>query len=201
MISHGGSPDMWSDDGLAGITEYRAGTYAYFDRSLATRGTCSFDDCALSVLATVVSTPVPGRALIDAGSKALTIDLLGLKHYGIVRALGDAPVYELNEEHGYLDTSAAPSPPRIGDLVRITPNHVCPVSISTTRSWCCAARRCSAPSRWTPAERFSERDHRLTPRLAGRWPRPCPGAGLRAAATGRGATRREVTMCPLPSST
>ena len=61
-VVDGGSPDMWSDDGLAaGITEYRAGTYAYFDRALATRGTCSFEDCALTVLATVVSTPVPGR--------------------------------------------------------------------------------------------------------------------------------------------
>ena len=128
VVSHGGSPDMWSDVGLAGITEYRAGTYAYFDRALATRGTCGFEDCALTVLATVVSTPVPGRALLDAGSKALTMDLIGLKHYGIVRALGDAPVYELNEEHGYLDVSATLSSPRIGDRVRITPNHVCPVS-------------------------------------------------------------------------
>ena len=51
VVSHGGSPDMWSDVGLAGITEYRAGTYAYFDRTLATRGTCGFDDCALTVLA------------------------------------------------------------------------------------------------------------------------------------------------------
>ena len=56
------------------------------------------------------------------------MDLLGLKHYGIVRGLDDAPVYELNEEHGYLDVSVAPRPPRIGDRVRITPNHVCPVS-------------------------------------------------------------------------
>ena len=103
---------MWSDEGLGEITEYRAGTYAYFDRALATRGTCTLDDCALSVLATVVSTPVSGRALIDAGSKALTMDLIGLKHYGIVRSLADAPVYELNEEHGYLDTSAARRPPR-----------------------------------------------------------------------------------------
>ena len=56
-ISIGGSPDMWKDDGLTAGMEYRAGTYIYFDRSLAERGTCSFDDCALSVLATVVSRP------------------------------------------------------------------------------------------------------------------------------------------------
>ena len=127
-VSTGGSPDMWIDDGLRVANEYRAGTYVYFDRSLAERGTCSYDDCAVTVLATVVSTPTPDRAIIDAGSKALTSDLLGLSGYGIVRDLGGARVYDVNEEHGYLDISSASPKPRVGDLVRITPNHVCPVS-------------------------------------------------------------------------
>ncbi len=46
VISSGGSPDMWKNEGLASLTEYRAGTYVYFDRSLAIRGTCGFEDCA-----------------------------------------------------------------------------------------------------------------------------------------------------------
>ena len=112
----------------AGITEYRAGTNAYFDRSLVERGTCDWDDCALSVLATVVSRPTGDRALIDAGSKALTMDLLGLDGYGVVHGLGDAPLYALNEEHGYLDISRLDRKPDVGDLVRVTPNHACPVS-------------------------------------------------------------------------
>jgi len=124
----GGSPDMWKDDGLSHMTEYRAGTYIYFDRSLAERKTCTYDDCALTVLATIVSCPTPERALIDAGSKALTTDLLGLKGYGAVRELDFATIYDVNEEHGYLDTAALPNKPKVGDLVRITPNHVCPVS-------------------------------------------------------------------------
>ena len=127
-VSVGGSPDMWKNDGLAGATEYRAGTYVYFDRSLAERGTCNFDDCALTVLATVVSRPTADRAMIDAGSKALTSDLLGLKGYGIVRDLDNALVYDLSEEHGFLDVSQSKAKPAVGDLVRITPNHVCPVT-------------------------------------------------------------------------
>lgn len=127
-ISTGGSPDMWSDEGLGVATEYRAGTYVYFDRSLAERGTCSYDDCALHVLATVVSRPTHERALIDAGSKALTSDLLGLTGYGVVRALADAPIYNLSEEHGFLDISGTASKPGVGAPVRITPNHVCPVT-------------------------------------------------------------------------
>jgi D-serine deaminase-like pyridoxal phosphate-dependent protein len=128
VVSTGGSPEMWSDEGLGVATEYRAGTYVYFDRSLVARGTCGWDDCALTVLATVVSRPTPERALIDAGSKALTMDLLGLEGYGVVHALNDAPLYALNEEHGYLDISRLDAKPSIGDLVRVTPNHVCPVT-------------------------------------------------------------------------
>lgn len=127
-VSTGGSPDMWRDEGLEGATEYRAGTYIYFDRALARYGACTLDDCALSVLATVVSRPTPERAMLDAGSKALTSDLLGLQGHGIVRALGDAPVYELSEEHGFLDVSGAAEKPQVGDTVRIVPNHVCPVT-------------------------------------------------------------------------
>ena len=128
VITSGGSPDMWLDEGLAHLTEYRAGTYIYFDRSLAERGTCGYGDCALSVLATVVSTPAPERAMLDAGSKALTSDLLGLQGYGVVRDLGLARVYDMSEEHGFLDVSSVAAKPRVGDLVRITPNHVCPVT-------------------------------------------------------------------------
>lgn len=128
VITTGGTPEMWSDEGLAIATEYRPGTYVFFDRSLATRGTCDWDDCALTVLATVVSRPTPDRAMIDAGSKALTMDLLGLEGYGVVHDLDDAPVYQVNEEHGYLDISHLENKPDVGDLVRITPNHACPVS-------------------------------------------------------------------------
>jgi D-serine deaminase-like pyridoxal phosphate-dependent protein len=128
VITTGGTPDMWRDEGLEGVTEYRAGTYVYLDRSLVERGLCDWGDCALTVLATVVSRPAPERALIDAGSKALTSDLLGLAGYGAVPELGLARVYEVNEEHGFLDLSGVAEKPRVGDPVRIVPNHVCPVS-------------------------------------------------------------------------
>ena len=127
VVSTGGSPDMWRDEGLAVATEYRSGTYVYFDRSMAERGTCTYDDCALTVLATVVSRPTDERALIDAGTKSLTSDLLGLKGYGVVRAM-DKPIYEANEEHGFLDISGLKEKPKVGDLLRITPNHVCAVT-------------------------------------------------------------------------
>jgi D-serine deaminase-like pyridoxal phosphate-dependent protein len=127
-ISSGGSPDMWSDEGLSGITEYRAGTNVYFDRSLVERGVCKTEDCALTVLATVVSLPTSQRAIIDAGTKALTSDLNGLNGFGVVPELGGAAIYNANEEHGFLDISNLKTKPCVGDLVRIVPNHVCPVT-------------------------------------------------------------------------
>lgn len=128
VISTGGSPEMWLDEGLDIVTEYRAGTYVYFDRSLIEFGACTLADCALQVAATVVSVPTGDRAIVDAGSKALTSDLLGLTGYGVVPALGNAMVYDVNEEHGYLDISGLKTRPAIGDVVHILPNHACPVS-------------------------------------------------------------------------
>ncbi len=128
VVSTGGSPDMWRAGELKTATEYRAGTYVYNDRSLVARGVCGYENCALSVLATVVSRPTPDRAIIDAGSKALTSDLLGLDGFGHVREYPEAKLYALNEEHGMLDVGLCDRRPDIGDMVRIIPNHACVVS-------------------------------------------------------------------------
>jgi D-serine deaminase-like pyridoxal phosphate-dependent protein len=128
VVSAGGSPDMWKDEGLDHVTEYRAGTYVYHDRMQVAAGSAMPDDCALSVLATVVSVPTGDRAMIDAGSKSLTSDLVGLEGYGEVRSLSGARIYNMSEEHGFLDISRLNDKPKVGDLVRITPNHVCPVT-------------------------------------------------------------------------
>ncbi|WP_395688204.1 alanine racemase [Aestuariivirga sp.] len=125
--SSGGTPDMWKDEGLSLVSEYRAGTYIYNDRMQIEAGSATAQDCALSILATVVSVPTTSRAMLDAGSKALTSDLLGLEGYGEVRALSGARVYAMSEEHGFLDISQLNAKPKVGEVLRITPNHVCPV--------------------------------------------------------------------------
>jgi D-serine deaminase-like pyridoxal phosphate-dependent protein len=76
----------------------------------------------------VVSRPTNERALLDAGSKSLTSDTLGLEGYGVVAELGKAPIFSMSEEHGFLDIAKLTRKPQVGDLVQITPNHVCPVS-------------------------------------------------------------------------
>jgi D-serine deaminase-like pyridoxal phosphate-dependent protein len=89
---------------------------------------CTEANCAMSVVATVVSAPVPERIILDAGSKALTSDIGGLENFGALQDYPDAKIYKINEEHGMVDVSACDPKPQVGELVRILPNHVCPVS-------------------------------------------------------------------------
>lgn len=133
-ISSGGSPDMWQADTDGIITEYRIGTYVYNDRSLVARGTCELNDCSGTVLATVVSTPTNGRAVIDAGSKALTSDLLGLDGHGYVIDHPDVSIVGLSEEHGVLSVGEG-SNLSVGDRLRIIPNHVCVVANMFDQAW------------------------------------------------------------------
>ena len=134
VVTSGGTPDMWQSAPLDVVTEYRVGTYIYNDRSLVAYGTCTYDNCAAFVLATVVSTPAPGRAIIDAGSKALTSDLLGLEGHGHILGHPNAQIVGLSEEHGNVAFGAADSF-FVGQRVRIVPNHVCVVSNMFDAAW------------------------------------------------------------------
>lgn len=127
VISSGGTPDIWAADAEGLVTEYRPGTYIYMDGSLVARGAATPDDCALTVLATVVSHPTAGRAIIDAGSKALSSDTLGLTGFGSVVGHPGTLVTGLSEEHGTL-TLADSDRLAVGDRVRILPNHACVVT-------------------------------------------------------------------------
>ncbi len=128
VVSGGSTPTVWRTHEIGGITEMRPGTYVYNDRGTAEIGACSPDDCALTVLATVVSTSVPNQAVIDAGAKALGREpMRGVEGEGW-GALLDRPevlVTRMSEEHGILDLSGTAWRPEVGEMVRVVPNHVC----------------------------------------------------------------------------
>ena len=127
-ITSGGSPDMWQAHQAPIATEYRVGTYVYSDRSLVMGKTCRWEDCALNVLTTVVSAPAPGRAIIDAGSKVLSSDLMGLQGHGQIVDCPEALIAGLSEEHGHLEYPTDIKPLKIGQRLRVIPNHACVVS-------------------------------------------------------------------------
>ena len=128
VVSGGSTPTAWRTHQIPGVTEMRPGTYIYNDRTTAAVGACTTDDCALTVLATVVSTAVPGQAVIDAGTKSLGREpMRGVEGegFGLLLENPDVIVRAMSEEHGLLDLSRTAWRPSVGDRVRVIPNHVC----------------------------------------------------------------------------
>jgi D-serine deaminase-like pyridoxal phosphate-dependent protein len=128
VVSGGSTPTLWRTHELPGVTEFRPGTYVYNDRTTASIGACAWDDCALTVLATVVSTAVPGQAVIDAGTKALGREpVRGADGEGFGQVLEhpEVVVARMSEEHGVLDLADTDWQPEVGERVRVVPNHVC----------------------------------------------------------------------------
>ncbi len=145
-LSVGSTPTMTAVDHLEGIDEIRPGNYVYFDATQAALGSCTLDDVAISVLATVISHPPGGgRAVVDAGALALSRDPGpappadgGAAGYGAVCPHPGAPapdaglqLVSLSQEHGVIQarpghTLEGRLP--VGSRVRILPNHSCLVS-------------------------------------------------------------------------
>jgi D-serine deaminase-like pyridoxal phosphate-dependent protein len=131
VISGGGTPDAYRTHKLAPVNEIRAGTYIYNDRMMIAAKAASLEECALTILATVVSRPTSNRAVIDAGSKTLSSDLLSPGQgdgYGLLPDYPEATITRLNEEHGVLDFGRSAHQAEVGERVRIIPNHACVVT-------------------------------------------------------------------------
>jgi D-serine deaminase-like pyridoxal phosphate-dependent protein len=128
IVSGGSTPSAEFAHLVPGLTEIRPGTYVYNDLNTFYQGACQLEDCATRVVTAVISTAVPGRAIIDAGSKTLSSDLLGSgpkSGYGRVVEAPDVPIIKLNEEHGYLDITRSAHKFYVGEVLTIIPNHVC----------------------------------------------------------------------------
>jgi D-serine deaminase-like pyridoxal phosphate-dependent protein len=142
-ISVGATPTLRYSVRQKGITELRPGNYVYFDRTQVSLGAATLDDCALTVLATVVSKPAADRIILDCGSKTLTNDqargITSAAGYGAIlagstdnldwaREVDEALTIErLSEEHATVRVAGG-TPLQPGDRVRVLPNHSCVVS-------------------------------------------------------------------------
>ena len=113
---------------VPGVTECRPGNYVYLDASQVALGICSEADCAMTVVATVVSVSGADRAVVDAGSKTLSSDVLRPRPNGHGAILGRrSRIERLSEEHGVIRVEPGESF-RVGERVSILPNHACVVS-------------------------------------------------------------------------
>ena len=119
---------------MPGVTQIRPGIFAFNDLGQVALGNATLETTAVRVIATVTSHPDPDRACIDAGSKALSTDLLPAGahrdrwpgHGLIVNAPGWI-IDRMSEEHGWLRWRGAgePSALPVGTRLEIVPNHVC----------------------------------------------------------------------------
>jgi D-serine deaminase-like pyridoxal phosphate-dependent protein len=157
IVSVGSTPGASSAPFSAGVTEARPGTYVYYDANQTRLGTTTLDRCALTVLARVVHVQRGDRALIDAGIKAMSSDAIAAAgSAGIICDLDDTPMEGItfadgNEEHGWL-TGPRAGALRVGDVVRIVPNHAC----GTTNMWShvVAVRGQDAIEDWSISARY-----------------------------------------------
>ena len=134
-VSVGSTPGSTSTPTVPGVTESRSGTYVFNDANQVTVGSADLSGCALTVAARVVSTPRPGEAIIDAGSKSMSSDgPTSGTGFGRVLARGggyaDISFHRANEEHGFLRGPGVQEL-QVGDIVSILPNHAC----ATVNMW------------------------------------------------------------------
>jgi D-serine deaminase-like pyridoxal phosphate-dependent protein len=130
--SSGGTGGMWQvHKTQPTVTEYRAGTYIFYDRNNVAAGAAQWQNCAMRVHATVASRPTKDRCILDGGSKTMSSDGVtpnsGMEGFGRIVEYPDAVIRAQSEEHGHVDLSACPPDkrPEIGERVTIIPNHAC----------------------------------------------------------------------------
>jgi D-serine deaminase-like pyridoxal phosphate-dependent protein len=129
-VSIGATPSAEFSAFVEGVTEIRPGSYVFGEINHIGTGCVTPQECSATVLTTIFSRPRPDHALCDAGSKGLIAEASHWDDYpGYGYVLDHHPnvvVHRLNEEHGWLKVSGASQSLKIGDRLRIIPNHTCP---------------------------------------------------------------------------
>ena len=96
-----------------GVTEIQAGSYLLMDTMYVNRG--STFQRSLTVLATVISRPEPGRAVIDCGIKELSAE----RGLSTVKGLEGIALKALHAEHGLLELRDSAARVRVGQKIEL----------------------------------------------------------------------------------
>lgn len=128
-ISVGSTPTAMHSGKVDGVTEIRPGNYIFHDAIQVSLGVKDYSSCALSVLATVISTPSRNRVILDSGSKSLGTEK-GAHGNRSIQGFGymmnkKGVIKRLSEEHGFIGRIPSGESYWIGEKVRIIPNHAC----------------------------------------------------------------------------
>ncbi len=132
-VSIGSTPSLlYHFDLLPGITEFRPGTYILMDASMA-NVLGDLGDCAVTVLATVMSKPTDERVILDVGAKGLTaqertVGITKTPGKGTILEYPDVHIFDVYDEHAIIYNKKFHDAVKIGDKVRIIPVHICPAN-------------------------------------------------------------------------
>ncbi len=142
-VSMGSSASARVAATVTGVNQIRPGIFAFNDLGQIALGNATLQSCAVRILSTVVSRPTSTTAVIDAGSKSLSADLLPAKEHrdeypghGLIIGKTGWIIERLSEEHGMLTWmgDGEPSSLDIGEQIQIIPNHVCTTFSSLNES-------------------------------------------------------------------
>lgn len=126
VVSVGSSPAAKKATAFAGITEIRPGNYVFNDAMQVANGSAVIDDCALKVMATVISKPTADRFILNVGTKLLGSDrgrnVSDTGGYGWVISPERYVISRIYEEHAVVDS---PGTPAVGQRVILLPSHAC----------------------------------------------------------------------------
>jgi D-serine deaminase-like pyridoxal phosphate-dependent protein len=128
IVSGGSTPTLFHSHEISGLTEIRPGTYLFNDINTVRSGGCAIEDCAATILATVVSVARAGHMIIDGGSKTFSSDRPVNSTEVTFGHLVEAPAarfHKMNEEHGFVNVENVDREFAVGDRVRVIPNHIC----------------------------------------------------------------------------
>ncbi len=124
-IVSGGGTGREAESKSLGCTETRSGSYAF--EGLKRTGAKTLpgaDSCVIRIISTVVSTPTPGRVIIDAGWKTFTSHVRDPRvPMGVLAEYPEARVYDLSMEHGHVDVRKCKHAFRVGERVSVIPMH------------------------------------------------------------------------------
>ena len=129
IVSGGSTPTAYQSHLMPQLTEIRPGTYIFNDMNTVRGGFCAIEQCAARIVCTVVSNAVPGKVVLDAGTKTLTSDRcipFPESGHGYIVQYPEARIVRLSEEHGEVDITGCDAVPKIGERVTVIPNHICP---------------------------------------------------------------------------
>lgn len=129
IISSGATPTFWGSLEDENLMIYHPGNYIFNDAIQMSTNTATEEECALYVLASVVSHPREDLFICDAGAKCLGLDMgahgnASVKGHGVIKGHPELTMYSLSEEVGKIHVDG-PTDLKVGDKIIIIPNHSC----------------------------------------------------------------------------